>query len=87
VSPACLHPDFTRQESHVSPSTAQREFPSVHTSKFALDNFCRKALKLGKFLADVDKLRKLSTHSHMWVAQLFAAGGEVIYLFLEQVTW
>ena len=50
-------------------------------------NFCRKALKLGKFLADVDKLRKLSTHSHMWVAQLVAAGGEVVYLFLEQVTW
>jgi hypothetical protein len=47
----------------------------------------RKALKLGKFLADVDKLRKLSTHSHMWVAQLVAAGGEVVYLFLEQVTW
>jgi Peroxisomal biogenesis factor 11 (PEX11) len=50
-------------------------------------NLCRKALKLGKFLADVDKLRKLSTHSHMWVAQLVAAGGEVVYLFLEQVTW
>lgn len=50
-------------------------------------NLRRKALKLGKFLADVDKLRKLSTHSHMWVAQLVAAGGEVVYLFLEQVTW
>ena len=50
-------------------------------------NLCRKALKLGKFLADVDKLRKLSTHSHMWVAQLVAASGEVVYLFMEQVTW
>lgn len=48
---------------------------------------CRKALKLGKFLSDVDKLRKLSRGSRTWVLQLVAAGGEVVYLFLEQVTW
>jgi len=47
----------------------------------------RKALKLGKWLADADKLRKLGRHQRLWALELVANGGEVVYLFLEQVQW
>ncbi len=50
-------------------------------------NHRRKALKLGKFLSEVDKLRKLSSATSLCFLQLVASGGEAFYLFLEQVTW
>ncbi len=47
----------------------------------------RKALKLGKFLANADKLRKLHTDRVEWPLSLVANSGEMVYLFLEQITW
>lgn len=47
----------------------------------------RKALKLGKFLKDVDALRKVSRRKPFWQLELVSYSGEVVYLWLEQVTW
>ena len=47
----------------------------------------RKAYKLGKFLADVNKLRKVPITDQLLYLELLANGGNMLYLFMEQLTW
>ena len=47
----------------------------------------RKAFKLGKFLADANKLRKLRVHDELFLLELLGNGGNLVYLFMEQMTW
>lgn len=47
----------------------------------------RKALKLGKWLANVDELRHVARSQHLWALEVLSGGGEVVYLFLEQIQW
>ena len=47
----------------------------------------RKAYKFGKFLADANKLRKVPVHNHLFILELLANGGNLVYLFMEQLTW
>ena len=47
----------------------------------------RKAYKLGKFLADVNKLRKVPITDELLYLELLANGGNMCYLFMEQLTW
>lgn len=48
---------------------------------------CRKALRLGKWLADVNKVRRLPLDSQRNVVEAVAYLGEGCYYFLEQFTW
>ena len=47
----------------------------------------RKAYKLGKFLADVNKLRKVPIDDQLLYLELLANAGNCVYLFMEQLTW
>ena len=47
----------------------------------------RKAYKLGKFLADINKLRKLPIDDQLLYLELLANMGNCVYLFMEQLTW
>ena len=47
----------------------------------------RKAYRLGKWLANVNKLRKLSPTNQQGFLELLANGGEAVYYFTEQLTW
>ncbi len=47
----------------------------------------RKAYKLGKFLADVNKLRKVPITDELLYLELLANAGNMVYLFMEQCTW
>ena len=46
----------------------------------------RKAFKLGKFLADANKLRRVRA-GPLLALELLASGGNLVYLFVEQLTW
>lgn len=45
------------------------------------------ACRLGKFLADVDTLRKTRLHAPFAALEWLAAGGECVYYFTEQLIW
>lgn len=47
----------------------------------------RKAYRLGKFLGDVNTLRKTRLHAPYAALEWVAAGGEAVYYFVEQLTW
>ncbi|KAK9868102.1 hypothetical protein WJX84_004510 [Apatococcus fuscideae] len=47
----------------------------------------RKAYRLGKFLADINSLRKSNAQPHLYWLEVLANGGEGCYYFLEQLTW
>ncbi|CAI7838744.1 unnamed protein product [Closterium sp. NIES-54] len=48
----------------------------------------RKALRVGKFLQDVDALRKAPPFSSVeGFLELVASGGEGVYYFVEQLVW
>lgn len=47
----------------------------------------RKAYRLGKWIADANKLRKNHDSSHHGWLDFVAAGGEGVYYFVEQLTW
>jgi hypothetical protein len=47
----------------------------------------RKAYRLGKFLQDVNKIRKLELSGQQQYLELAALTGDGIYYFLDQVTW
>ncbi|KAK9827541.1 hypothetical protein WJX74_009437 [Apatococcus lobatus] len=47
----------------------------------------RKAYRLGKFLADINSLRKSNAAPHLYWLEIIANGGEGCYYFLEQLTW
>jgi hypothetical protein len=48
-----------------------------------MDLFCR----LGKFLGNVDTLRKTRVHAPFAALECVAAGGECVYYFTEQLIW
>ena len=47
----------------------------------------RKAFRLGKFLQDVNGLRRSRSLGYMALLELVAYGGEGVYYFLEQLSW
>ena len=47
----------------------------------------RKAYKLGKFLADINKLRKVPIDDQLLYLELLSNAGNCVYLFMEQLTW
>eukprot|EP00798_Chlamydomonas_sp_ICE-L_P021804 gene21804-28825_t len=47
----------------------------------------RKAFRLGKFLQDVNKLRKSNATGEIYLLEALAYGGEGIYYFIEQFVW
>ncbi|KAK9791556.1 hypothetical protein WJX73_002142 [Symbiochloris irregularis] len=47
----------------------------------------RKAYRLGKWIADVNKLRKSKCTSQEGLLEVAAYGGEAVYYFCEQITW
>ena len=48
---------------------------------------CRKAYRLGKWLADVNAMRKVPLTSRFAALELLSAGGSAVYYFTEQLTW
>jgi hypothetical protein len=48
---------------------------------------CRKAYRLGKFLQDVNDIRKIPSTTRTAMLETIAAGGEGVYYFVEQFTW
>jgi len=49
---------------------------------------CRKAYRLGKFLQDVNGLRRVRLHGgHLALLELVVYCGEGTYYFLDQFTW
>lgn len=47
----------------------------------------RKAYRLGKFLQDVNNMRKSNATGHLALLELVAYGGEGVYYFIEQIVW
>ncbi|KAL4444227.1 hypothetical protein ABPG75_011964 [Micractinium tetrahymenae] len=47
----------------------------------------RKAYRLGKFLGDVNTLRKTRLHAPYAALEWIAAGGECVYYFTDQLIW
>jgi hypothetical protein len=47
----------------------------------------RKAYRLGKFLGDVNTLRKTRLHAPYAALEWVAAGGECVYYFVDQLIW
>lgn len=47
----------------------------------------RKAYRLGKFLGDVNTLRKTRLHAPFGALEWVAAGGECVYYFTDQLVW
>ena len=45
------------------------------------------AYRLGKFLGDVNQLRKTRLHAPWEALEWIASGGELVYYFLGQGTW
>ncbi|GJP70890.1 hypothetical protein CLOP_g1782 [Closterium sp. NIES-67] len=65
-------------------SEAVRRLKSFESSVGA----SRKALRIGKFLQDVDALRKAPPYSTTeGFLELIASGGEGVYYFVEQLVW
>ena len=48
---------------------------------------CSKAYRLGKFLGDVNTLRKTRLHGPFAALEWVAAGGECCYYFVDQLVW
>lgn len=48
---------------------------------------CRKAYRLGKWLADLNALRNTPVLTKLGALELLANGGEGVYYFVEQLTW
>ncbi|KAK9108802.1 hypothetical protein Sjap_016862 [Stephania japonica] len=70
-----------QQQQHLSPSRVE----SFHTSL----RLTRQALHLGKFIEDLNKLRKLEfgCNQEVMALTLMAHGGSGLHLFLEQFVW
>ncbi len=49
--------------------------------------FARKAYRLGKWLQNVNKVRKKPPQTPLDLLELLSNGGEAIYYFVEQFTW
>lgn len=47
----------------------------------------RKAFRIGKFLQNVNKLRKQPLKTQIGLLELLSNGGEAVYYFTEQITW
>ena len=47
----------------------------------------RKAYRLGKWLADVNAVRKTPLSVRYSYLEILASGGEGVYYFVEQLTW
>lgn len=47
----------------------------------------RKAYRLGKWLADVNAMRKMPLTTRFAYLELLASGGSAVYYFVEQLTW
>ncbi|GAX73908.1 hypothetical protein CEUSTIGMA_g1358.t1 [Chlamydomonas eustigma] len=47
----------------------------------------RKAFRLGKFLQDINSMRKSRATGHLFLLEFLAYGGEGVYFFLEQAVW
>ncbi len=47
----------------------------------------RKAFRLGKFLQDVNNLRKSRATGPTYLLEALAYGGEGVYFFIEQAVW
>ena len=61
-----------------------------HSLQTETDGHCsctRKAYRLGKWLADLNKARKLPLDSRRSLIEVGACLGEGIYYFSEQFTW
>ncbi|KAG1670751.1 hypothetical protein FOA52_013978 [Chlamydomonas sp. UWO 241] len=64
--------------------------PEVYKRAKALDKSLgttRKAFRLGKFLQDINSLRKSRATGHVYLLEALAYGGEGIYYFIEQGVW
>ncbi len=48
---------------------------------------CRKAYRLGKWLANVNAIRKMPLTTRFSYLEWLASGGEGVYYFVEQLTW
>jgi hypothetical protein len=48
---------------------------------------CRKAYRLGKWLADVNTIRKTPLTTRFGYLEIMASAGEGAYYFVEQLTW
>lgn len=62
----------------------------LHKRLSSLDSsigISRKAYRLGKFLQDVNSIRKANTRSNLFYLELLAYGGEGVYYFIEQFVW
>ena len=47
----------------------------------------RKAYRLGKWLADLNAIRKTPLTTRFSYLEILASGGEGVYYFVEQLTW
>ncbi len=70
----------------MSTSCAATRLPQSHGSTDPMHAH-RKAYKLGKFLADINKLRKVPIDDQLLYLELLANAGNCVYLFMEQLTW
>ncbi|KAK9113165.1 hypothetical protein Scep_020684 [Stephania cephalantha] len=70
-----------QQQQHLAPSRLERFHESLRLT--------RQALHLGKFIEDLNKLRKLEFGSHqdLMTLNLMAHGGSGLHHFLEQFLW
>ena len=59
----------------------------VHLAAEACVSAPRKAYRLGKWLQNVNKVRKQPVKTRMGVLELVSNGGEAVYYFVEQFTW
>jgi hypothetical protein len=57
----------------------------AHTHTFCPER--RKAFRLGKFLQDVNSLRKSRATGHVYLLEALAYSGEGVYYFIEQGVW
>lgn len=48
---------------------------------------CRKAYRLGKWLANANAIRKMPLSTRYSYLEWLANGGEGVYYFVEQLTW
>ena len=57
------------------------------TRKSSPSGCCRKAYRLGKWLADLNAIRKTPLTTRFSYLEILASGGEGVYYFVEQLTW
>ena len=48
---------------------------------------CRKAYRLGKWLSDLNTIRKTPLSTRFSYLEILASGGSATYYFVEQLTW